>query len=68
MNPPLYVPWTNKGGHVEAGLPYLPGVDGLNAAKLNFERPTTVGPNPTFKTVFEKACLLGGTALHAPGG
>jgi len=33
-------------------------VDGLNAAKLNFERPTTVGPNPKFKTVFDQGGLV----------
>ena len=33
-------------------------VDGLNAAKLNFERPTTVGPNPKFTRVFDQGGLL----------
>ncbi|MGH2966099.1 MAG: hypothetical protein ACRDMH_12075 [Solirubrobacterales bacterium] len=33
-------------------------VDGLNAAKLNFERPITVGPNPNFERVFDQGGLL----------
>ncbi len=33
-------------------------VDGLNAAKLNFERPITVGPNPKFKRIFDQGGLL----------
>jgi hypothetical protein len=33
-------------------------VDGLNAAKLNFERPITVGPNPKFERVFDQGGLL----------
>ena len=33
-------------------------VDGLNAAKLNFERPLTVGPNPKFTKVFDQGGLV----------
>ena len=33
-------------------------VDGLNAARLDFERPITVGPNPKFKRVFDQGGLL----------
>lgn len=33
-------------------------VDGLNAAKLNFERPLTVGPNPKFRKVFDQGGLM----------
>jgi hypothetical protein len=33
-------------------------VDGLNAAKLNFERPLTVGPNPKFRKVFDQGGLV----------
>jgi hypothetical protein len=33
-------------------------VDGLNAARLNFERPITVGPNPKFRRVFDQGGLL----------
>jgi hypothetical protein len=33
-------------------------VDGLNAAKLDFERADPLGPNPEFKRVFDQGGLL----------